>query len=85
VYPNQPARALVTHGVYAHSRNPMYVGLTIAYLGGVLATGSVWALLLLPVALFALLRLVIRREERHLSERFPTEYAAYCAEVRRWL
>lgn len=85
VYPNQPARALVTHGIYAHTRNPMYVGLTIAYVGGVLATESMWALLLLPIALMTLYQLVIRREEHHLRERFPQEYAEYCAEVRRWL
>jgi protein-S-isoprenylcysteine O-methyltransferase Ste14 len=85
VYPNRPARSLVTHGVYAYTRNPMYVGLTTAYVGGVLLTGLVWSLLLLPVVIALLVVLVIRREERHLRERFPVEYAEYCGRVRRWI
>lgn len=85
VYPNQPARTLVTHGVYAYTRNPMYVGMTVAYLGLALATGSVWPLLLLPAVLALLVRFVIQREERHLMAKFPAEYGAYCADVGRWL
>ncbi len=85
VYPNRPARSLVTHGVYAYTRNPMYVGLTTVYLGGVLATGLMWPLILLPAVLAALVVFVIRREERHLAERFTVEYTVYCARVRRWI
>jgi protein-S-isoprenylcysteine O-methyltransferase Ste14 len=85
VYPNQPARTVVTHGVYARTRNPMYVGLTVAYVGGVIATRSVWALLVLPIVLVVLVRQVVRREERYLLAAFPAEYEAYCEEVGRWL
>ena len=85
VYPNRPARSLVTTGVYAHTRNPMYLGFTVAYLGGVIATGQTWPLLLLPVVLSLILLLVIAREEEHLHERFPVEYDAYASRVRRWL
>ena len=84
VYPNRPASLVVDTGVYAYTRNPMYVGLTIAYLGGVLLTGVLWVLILLPMALTLLVTRVIRREERHLSERFPEAYAAYCEKVGRW-
>ncbi len=84
VYPNRPASLVVDRGVYAYTRNPMYLGLTMAYLGGSLLTGVVWTLLLLPPVLALLITQVIRREERHLRERFPADYAAYCAKVRRW-
>lgn len=84
VHPNRPARSVVTYGVYAYTRNPMYTGLTVAYLGGVCLTASVWALVLLPLVLWLLLVLVIRKEEAHLHERFPAEYGAYCQRVRRW-
>jgi len=84
VYPNRPASLVVDTGIYAYTRNPMYGGLTIAYLGGVLLTGMLWVLLLLPVVLTLLVTQVIRREERHLRERFPEAYAAYCASVGRW-
>lgn len=84
VYPNRPASLVVDTGIYAYTRNPMYSGLTIAYLGGVFLTGVLWVLILLPVVLTLLITQVIRREERHLLERFPEAYTAYCARVGRW-
>ncbi len=84
VYPNRPAKLVVDTGIYAYTRNPMYLGLTIAYLGGVFLTGVLWALILLPFVLALLITQVIRREELHLSERFPEAYAAYCTRVGRW-
>ncbi len=85
IYPNQSARTLVTGGVYAYTRNPMYLGLTMAYVGAIAATGLAWPLLLLPLVLGIIVTQVIRREEAHLHERFPEEYAMYSARVRRWL
>ena len=85
IYPNRPASNVVTSGVYAYTRNPMYLGLSIAYLGGVLATGIWWSLLFLPLVLLLTVLLVISREEAHLHERFPDEFGAYRARVRRWL
>jgi protein-S-isoprenylcysteine O-methyltransferase Ste14 len=85
VYPNRPARHLVTHGIYQYTRNPMYVGMTTAYLGGVVMTGIAWGLVMLPLVLIVLFAAVIQREERHLTERFPDEFRAYSAQVRRWL
>jgi len=85
VYPNRPASQVVDHGIYAHTRNPMYVGLTGFYLGGALLLHSLAALMLLPLVLWLLHSLVIAREERHLQAAFPQAYAAYCNRVRRWL
>ena len=70
VIPNQPASRVVTAGPYRFSRNPMYVGFTIAYIGGILAKNILWALLLLPVILWLLVVLVIRPEERYLTQTF---------------
>ena len=85
VLPHRPASVLVDTGIYAFTRNPMYTGLTIAYLGGVLLTGVLWVLILLPVVLTLLITQVIRREERYLGVRFPEAYAEYCARVGRWI
>lgn len=85
VYPNRPAKVLVDTGVYAHTRNPMYAGMTTAYLGGVLLTGSMWMVVLLPIVLLVIRTQVIAREERHLTTQFPEAYTAYCARVRRWV
>ena len=85
VYPNRPAKRLVTHGVYAHTRNPMYVGMSMLYLGGVAATAMLWPLVVFPLVLVVLVTQVVRREERHLRERFPEEYGEYTSRVRRWM
>ena len=85
VLPFRPATAMVTSGPYRFSRNPMYVGLTLVYLGLSLLTGMAWPLVMLPLALWALTVLVIRREERYLGAEFGAEYAAYREGVRRWI
>jgi protein-S-isoprenylcysteine O-methyltransferase Ste14 len=85
IYPNRPAKLVVDGGVYAYTRNPMYVGMTVFYIGGVLVLHSLGAFALLPVVLVVLYTQVIVREERHLREKFPAEYTAYCNRVRRWL
>jgi protein-S-isoprenylcysteine O-methyltransferase Ste14 len=85
VMPHRPASALVTHGIYAYTRNPMYLGFTTAYVGAALAAGLVMPLVLLPPVLFLLTVFVIRREERYLRDTFPATFDAYASRVRRWL
>ncbi len=76
---------LVTDGVFARSRNPMYVAVVTLLLA--LAVGlGVPALLLGPVALALFLtRFQIIPEERMLAAKFGAEYAAYRVRVRRWV
>ena len=85
IIPSHGASRLVTSGPYRFTRNPMYVGLTVAYVGAALLIGTYWPFLLLPVVLALLVRLVIRREEAYLISAFHDEYASYSARVRRWL
>jgi protein-S-isoprenylcysteine O-methyltransferase Ste14 len=85
IIPNHPATRIVRTGPYRVTRNPMYTGMTLAYVGGVLLLADAWPLLLLPIVLFLLVRLVIAREERYLASAFPDDYDAYCRQVRRWL
>ena len=85
IVPHHPVAALITSGAYRWSRNPMYAGLAITYVGGALRAGSWWPLALLPAVLLAVTRLVIRPEEQYLGARFGQAYADYRARVRRWL
>ena len=85
IVPIRAARTLVSGGPYRFSRNPMYVGLSVAYVGLALLLNQAWPILFLPGVLIVLLFAVIRREERHLQSSFPDEYAAYRRRVRRWL
>lgn len=85
IVPHRTVSTLVTTGVYRISRNPMYAGLGIAYLGGALLVGSWWPLVTLPLALLAVRGLVIAAEERHLASQFGQTYLDYQARTRRWL
>ena len=82
---NQPARVLVTTGIHGRTRNPVYLGFFLIYLGIGIAVRSPWILLLtLPVALIIRFG-VIAREEAYLDRRFGAAYRDYKARVRRWL
>jgi protein-S-isoprenylcysteine O-methyltransferase Ste14 len=83
--PWRPATALVVTGPYRYSRNPMYLGATLFYLGISLWVNSLWPLLLLPIVLWVMSKGVIAREEAYLERLFGAEYRSYRARVRRWL
>jgi protein-S-isoprenylcysteine O-methyltransferase Ste14 len=78
--PNQ----LVDRGPYAFSRNPMYLGWTLGYVGVALVAGTAWPLVLLPVAL-VVTQVEVLREERSLERRFGDAYRSYRTSVRRYL
>ncbi|MGZ8377219.1 MAG: methyltransferase family protein [Gemmatirosa sp.] len=83
--PWKPSTAVVASGVYRHTRNPMYVGMTLVYLALALGLDGGVALLLV-VPLLALVRWgVIAREERYMEAKFGDDYRRYRASVRRWL
>lgn len=85
ILPHRPASMLVLGGPYRHTRNPMYLALTLLYIGATVIIGTLWSFLLLPLVLVMLYRSVIRREERYLAAAFGAEYEAYRARVRRWI
>lgn len=75
---------LVSTGPYAISRNPMYVGWTLLYLGAALITRNSWMLLLLPLVGGIIHRDVLG-EERTLEGAFGVEYFRYRRLVRRYV
>ena len=85
ILPHRPASRVVRDGPYRWTRNPMYVSMTLTYLGLALITNALLPLLVLPLVLVLLVRFVIRREERYLASAFGDDYTAYCRDVRRWL
>lgn len=76
---------LIVEGVYKRSRNPMYLGMTLVYLGVTMLNDSGTQLCLLAPLLFVIQKEVIEAEERYLAARFSEEYLAYKASVRRWI
>lgn len=82
---NQPTRALVTTGVHGWTRNPIYLGMFLVYLGIGIAVRSPSILILtLPLAI-AIRYGVVAREEAYLERRFGAGYREYKARVRRWV
>jgi protein-S-isoprenylcysteine O-methyltransferase Ste14 len=85
VDPSLPSTAIVTSGPYRFSRNPLYVGLALVYLGLTLALDSWWGIVLLALVLVVMHRGVVQREERYLEQKFGDGYRRYRAAVRRYL
>lgn len=81
---NKPTVAIVHSGPFRYSRNPIYLAFVLLHLGFALAYNSAWLLVTLVPAVLVI-RVVIRREERYLEERFGDAYLAYKATVRRWI
>jgi protein-S-isoprenylcysteine O-methyltransferase Ste14 len=77
--------SLVVSGVYAFTRNPMYLGSLLVLIGWAIYLSNALAFLLLPVFILYMNRFQIEPEERALTSRFGQEFAAYKSRVRRWL
>jgi len=80
----EAATALVTSGVFAWTRNPMYLGLFLLLLGWAVELGTLSAfagpLLFVPLIQYV----QIRPEERALRLQFGSDYERYCRRVHRW-
>ena len=79
------ASSLVTWGVYAISRNPMYLGGLIMLAGWAIFLLNGPAFLFLPMYVLYIDRFQIAPEERALTSLFGETYMAYQARTRRWL
>ena len=81
---DETADKLVTGGVFAWSRNPMYVAFWVILLGQFLVFPNGLLLIYLAAATWLFHRQV-GREEAYLAQRYGAEYADYCGRVRRYL
>jgi len=82
---HQPTVAIVTDGAFRYSRNPMYLSLTLLYLGLTSLINSLWMLLLVVPLIVVMQRGVVEREEQYLEGKFGEEYLRYKMRVRRWI
>ena len=77
--------ALATSGIYAYTRNPIYLGNTLLLIGFAIALRWGWLAIAAPITVLAVTMLAIQREEKHLAARFADAWRAYAARVRRWI
>jgi protein-S-isoprenylcysteine O-methyltransferase Ste14 len=85
VVPFEPSTALVTTGMYRHTRNPMYLALVLILLGVWILLGTLGPLVPVVAFVWIIQSNFIRGEERFLEGIFGDEYRAYKQRVRRWL
>ena len=82
---SRTVQRLVTYGIFAWVRNPLYVGNFLIWMGFTIISGVLW---FLPVAIviFAIeYSLIVRYEEGVLESIFGAEYIAYKESTPRWV
>ncbi len=82
---SRSVQRLVTYGIFAWARNPLYIGNFLIWMGFVTISGVLW---FLPIAvlLFAVeYELIVRYEEGVLESIFGREYLDYKHETPRWI
>ncbi len=85
ILPNRAADRLVDYGPFAFSRNPIYLGNTVAIVGVGVGLDSLWFVIAALLAAAATQALAIRREEAHLALKFGADWARYSARTHRWI
>jgi protein-S-isoprenylcysteine O-methyltransferase Ste14 len=84
-HPMRPTPTLVQSGPFSLTRNPMYLGMAVLYLGITFAANAFWPIIFLPEAIALSYLFAIRLEELYLGRTFGEAYLQYCSRVRRWL
>jgi protein-S-isoprenylcysteine O-methyltransferase Ste14 len=79
------ADTLVTSGLFATSRNPLYVGNVLIYAGLMAVWNSPLMYLIAGPFFLLMYRSIVAAEEEFLSARFGVQYERYRREVPRWI
>ncbi|NNE83628.1 MAG: isoprenylcysteine carboxylmethyltransferase family protein [Alphaproteobacteria bacterium] len=82
---HHPTTGIVTSGPFAFSRNPIYLAMTLVFLGAAIAVDSLVILAHVIPAIAAINTLVIPKEEAFLETTFGDDYRHYKSSVRRWI
>ena len=85
VIPHMAPNALISSGIFAHTRNPIYLGDALILAGLALRWDAPVGLLLVPVFMAIIQTRFIHAEEARLAAAFPDAFATYKARVRRWI
>ena len=85
IKPFEDSTALVTDGLFAHSRNPIYVAMVVGLFGIFLALGSLSPLVMIPPFVYIIQTRFIAVEEHMLEAAFGDAYRDYTKRVRRWI
>ena len=79
------AQNLVTEGMFAHCRNPLYVGNIMLALALLTISARLSVLVIGGVLVLLTYLSIVAAEEKYLRANFPGEYEDYCRRANRWL
>jgi protein-S-isoprenylcysteine O-methyltransferase Ste14 len=82
---SREVQRLVTYGVFAWARNPLYVGNFLIWMGFTVISGVHWFLPLAALLFAVEYTLIVRYEEGVLESIFGSSYLAYKSRTPRWL
>ena len=85
IEPWKPTTKIISIGIYAYSRNPVYVGFCFVPIGIGIFFNSFWILIGFIPSAVLVYYVAISKEEAYLEEKFGEEYVHYKSKVRRWL
>ncbi len=78
------AEGLVTDGIFAHCRNPMYVGNVLMLTGMAILSNSLLSVLIIAPFFLFIYQSIILAEEDFLHGKFGPDYEKYCANTDQW-
>ena len=85
IKPWEPTTNIITTGIYAWSRNPIYLAFNLFPIGLGIFFDNLWVLLSFLPAAFIIYHIAIKKEEKYLEDKFGEEYLDYKNKVRRWI
>ena len=85
ILPDGDPSHLMEDGLFAYSRNPIYVAMALLLTGSGFATGQIWGLGVVPIFIFWVQIVWIAKEEENMEREFGQLYRNYKDRVRRWI
>ena len=83
--PHRMPERLITSGIFARTRNPIYLGDAFILMAAGLWWNAGFVVLLLPLFVWWIDRHFIQTEEQRIRHRFGAEFDKYAEKTRRWL
>ncbi len=85
IEPWKPTTNIISTGIFAYSRNPIYAAFCLVPIGIGVFLNSFWILISFIPSAVLVYTIAIRKEEVYLEKKFGEEYKHYKNKVRRWL
>jgi len=84
IKPWKPTTRIISSGLFAYSRNPIYLAFCAITIGIGFIVNNLWIVLSFIPSIVVIFFTTIKKEEAYLANKFGQEYLAYKEKVRRW-